>query len=559
MSGKDRIDLIWPEGKEREQIEFSEEVIEDLDLKKIFRTPDIRLGRRADFNKIFRSIMNKCTSEEEVIQYRLNILEDLMNCEELVQAFEEILSLVLNLRNIRDSQKKYESRLKNIVHRINELEIYVECIEELEQTFRKLSEPLQSSGIRKLRNKIEEISGHREYQSLKDELPGMRKKIESLRSITIGINLDAQLNPREAVLVSINEEPYTTSTFFDKLLKFDEDEFKGLASLASGDRKSEAFNKKILDKIEETMKSSIRAIVPTIEKYINVNTRFLMELRSGLLFYLSLLRLVKHIEKLGLPVCKPEVIGEDQKKGVIRDTYNINLAFEQKKEQGEIDIVKNDLEFGEEGRIFVLTGPNQGGKTTFTQAAGITQVLFQLGVYVPGSEAEISPVSGIYTHFPAEEKLASNLGRLGEECDRLKKIINSADENSLILLNESLASTSPQEALYIARETLMVFKVMGARVIFATHFHKLAENLKEMNSKVPGEAKIVSLVAGMDPDTSERTFEIKPGSPPGLSYARDVADKLGVNFEDMVAVLKKRGVIDGPAEEYDLPIEDLDW
>jgi len=83
-------------------------------------------------------------------------------------------------------------------------------------------------------------------------------------------------------------------------------------------------------------------------------------------------------------------------------------------------VIPNDVILGSRGRIVILTGPNQGGKTTYLQAVGQAHVIAQAGVFVPGRDARISPVDGIYTHFPVEERLKLGTGRFGDEARRMR-------------------------------------------------------------------------------------------------------------------------------------------
>lgn len=104
--------------------------------------------------------------------------------------------------------------------------------------------------------------------------------------------------------------------------------------------------------------------------------------------------------------------------------------------------------------MYILTGANRGGKTTITQAVGQLFVLAQGGIYIPGKAFTFSPVTGIYTHFPADEDKTLDLGRLGEECKRFKAIYEEADSRSLLLMNESFSTTSFEEGYYIAKDSV---------------------------------------------------------------------------------------------------------
>ena len=198
------------------------------------------------------------------------------------------------------------------------------------------------------------------------------------------------------------------------------------------------------------------------------------------------------------------------------------------------EIVTNDFAFDDNARIYVLTGPNRGGKSVITVAVGAAQALCQLGLPVPAESARISVVDGIYTHFPEGADDTIDKGRLGEECARLKEIFDSVTENSLILLDESLSSTGAFEATYIASEILSGFAVERCRGIFSTHLHDLAASISDINSRSleHGGVLIDTLVAGIE--EGRRSFKIFRAKPDGKSYAKDIADKYGLSFENLI-------------------------
>jgi DNA mismatch repair protein MutS len=230
-------------------------------------------------------------------------------------------------------------------------------------------------------------------------------------------------------------------------------------------------------------------------------------------------------------------------------------ALQEESKPAAHGIVLNDVHFGEEGRVFVLTGPNRGGKTTFTQAVGLSHVLYQAGLLVPGTRARLSPVDAILTHFPMAEEYSLEAGRLGEEAQRLAAIFRRATPHSLILLNESLFSTSPGESLYLARDVVRALRYLGTRAIYATHLHELAANVEEINQQTPGEGRVASLVATVDRvapgeggaehcsgdnDIARPTFRIETGPPMGLSYARQIATRYGISFEQLANTIDRR-------------------
>jgi DNA mismatch repair ATPase MutS len=209
-------------------------------------------------------------------------------------------------------------------------------------------------------------------------------------------------------------------------------------------------------------------------------------------------------------------------------------------------VVTNDVQMGEEGRIGILTGPNQGGKTTYTQMVGLCQILAQTGLWVPAARARLSPVDNIYTHYPVEEQVAKGTGRFGDEAQRLSQIFARGTRHSLVLLNESLASTTPGESLYIAQDIVRILRRLGARAIFATHLHELAADVAALNASTAGDSRIISLVASrraVGDDGLPRSYKITPGPPLGRSYAQEIAAQYGISYEQLTALLQQRGVL----------------
>ena len=206
----------------------------------------------------------------------------------------------------------------------------------------------------------------------------------------------------------------------------------------------------------------------------------------------------------------------------------------------EEEIVENDFAFDENARIYVLTGPNRGGKSVVTCAVGLAQAMTQLGLRVPARSAVISPVDGIYTHFPEGADDTIDKGRLGEECARLREIFDSVTENSMILLDESLSSTGAYEASYIGQEILTGFGVARCRGVFSTHLHELAAAVPEVNRKIceAGGVPVDTLVAGIE--EGRRSFKIVRAKPDGKSYARDIANKYGLSLSDIEKRLAER-------------------
>jgi DNA mismatch repair ATPase MutS len=238
----------------------------------------------------------------------------------------------------------------------------------------------------------------------------------------------------------------------------------------------------------------------------------------------------------------------------VEESYNVNLVLQHgslsSKQNPPVAITENDIEIGPSGQILILTGPNQGGKTTYMVGVGLVQVLAQVGCFVPGKQAQISPVDNIFTHFPIEEKPETETGRFGEEALRLGKIFEQVTGHSLVLLNESLSSTSFMEGLYLAQDVVRILRRLGARAIYSTHLYELGNRVEELNQSVSGDSRIISVVSSPVEDAPpasqteiQRSYKVEIRPPLGQSYAREIAARYGIHYEQLEKALSERGVL----------------
>jgi DNA mismatch repair ATPase MutS len=193
-----------------------------------------------------------------------------------------------------------------------------------------------------------------------------------------------------------------------------------------------------------------------------------------------------------------------------------------------VSMVGNDITFDQNGMIYVLTGPNMGGKSVFLCAVGLAQLMFQIGLPVAAESLTVSPVDGIFTHFTTESTSTVGKGRLGEECERMQKIFTEISEYSFVLLDEAMSGTASLEASVIALEVLAGLSMFGCRAIYATHLHELAARVEDVNSRPDVRSKVDTLTAGME--NGQRSYLIRRMKPDGQSYARDIAEKFGLSI-----------------------------
>jgi DNA mismatch repair protein MutS len=497
------------------------------------------------------------------------VLEDFLHLPEVAAIFDSLQKPLMEIERLGGPTPAEPTPLHKTLHRLGELELYVDCVEKLWTALSASRAKVRSVGLLKLLEYLSGVRGQTAFQTMADELPKLRARFDTIAGISIGVNLDDWLRPVGATLLSIHHKPFRQGTLLGKLFgKGSPEDEQGIAPLHEVPfKRIRIENAIVVSSVREDpklyplfrdldvlLRHITQPIAQILTRYLQVNPRPLAALGDEAVFYLSGARMMRRLLEAGMPVCRPEIASLEERVCEIDGLYNISLALDALDGRGAASrdgtVVRNDIRFGEPGRIFILTGPNRGGKTVFTLAVGLAQVMFQAGLFVPGSRARMSPVEGILSHFPLEEQPGLDAGRLGEEAARIDGIFHRVTRNSLVLMNESLSTTSPGEGLYLARDIVRALRRIGARAIFATHLHELG-NVGILNEDTAGDSLVASLVAGSeavgspqgDEPSVRRTYTIRPGPPQGISYARDIARKYGIELNQILNTLKGRQVL----------------
>lgn len=481
-----------------------------------------------------------CT-DPAAIRYRQEVLADAVASSELRALFAQLQPMLHELAYFTKTRTEQSSPLQQAVWRLGELETYVACLTALGDA--AALPGMRSAGMGALGAFVRERRQDPVYRRLEAELPALRGGLKRRASVTIGINLDSQLRPSEATLLRVHDRKFEDTPLLTRLFGVS-NPFRPLTRV---NRTSSMTP--LLGELDRVLGAVARPLARALGQFVQLQVRDVLPLEQEIRFYLGGARLVLALRERGMPTCVPGMAPAADRRAQATELYDVSLALRGAPQEAAGAVVRNDLDAGEDGRIAILTGPNQGGKTTFVRAVGVMQVLAQAGLHVAARTAAISPADRVITHFPSQEGGAGEGGRLAEEARRLGAVFAEASERSVVLLNESLSSTSPSESLYLAEDVVRALRLLGARAIFATHLHELGERLDRINAEGDGGSLVVSLVAGIAPDRPDRdgadgadgsdgsqtrmrrTYRIAPGPPVGSSYARDIADRYQISFE----------------------------
>jgi hypothetical protein len=550
------LSLLWPT-TERDTLSWPAETITDLGLEALIAS----LTLEARHHSLVRKVVLSAASDPAVVVYRQAIARDVRANPALADEIAAVLPLTLDLIEYASVRRTSESSpLYALIGRLGELNLYVEAVLKLSAALEASGDRLTSDGLRQWRDRLLAARCDPEFAALQTELPALLARLRQPEAITVGINLDPQFRPSAATLLAVHTQPFkgAPESLLGRLLGGRLGEAGGLAPLhvkqaiAAGSlpERDRTILSPLFQDLEKLMAETVKPVADGIKRYVRVEAGWLINTLSEAAVYLGGVRLADRLEASGLPVCLPTVLPAAERRLALQDGYNVHLALRLSADGGRTTedgqapgaVVLNDSALADSpGRIAVLTGPNRGGKTTFVQALGVAQVLGQAGLFVPARAATLSVVDRIFTHFASEERPGQEAGRLGEESGRVAAIFDLASAHSLVLLNETFASTSPSEGTYLARDVLMALRALGARAVFATHLHDVAAELDALNA-APGSAHIFSLVATVAADSSTRTFKIIARPPEGQSYARDIAERYGVSYPQLIDRLRQRGV-----------------
>lgn len=253
-------------------------------------------------------------------------------------------------------------------------------------------------------------------------------------------------------------------------------------------------------------KDQVSILRTILARYAALDLSAPLDWLDELSFFDEIHTLIQKANESGIPTCLPTV--SSSKCCRARDAYDITLTV-----KGCPKIVPNDIDFSTDAPFCFLTGANGGGKTTYLRTIGVNLLFFMAGCPIFAQSAEIFPFSGLFTHFPEDEDF-SGMGRLDSEKRRVDRILECADANAFILLNETFSATDEEKGFQLALSTAETIKNRGIFGLFVTHFHEV---------KRKG-FPLLSAVVEEDGE-HRRTFKIYRSDGAHSSYARDILRK----------------------------------
>ncbi|MBH1939797.1 hypothetical protein I5677_02675 [Mobilitalea sibirica] len=479
------------------------EIIQDLNLDIIFKF--MARNDKFIYNTV-RSVITNCATDINTVLYRQAILTDCIknyNCfsemyEMTSKAFEEI-------ELYKESVKKVSvlklTNSQNVLFSLEILGILVRNLEKFKMYVDSIETNLTSPGMRAFYDRLISDYNYEFVEKIKSSLGEMNFLIEG-GEITFSGTIGQGLKAKDIIVNHLKKLEFrrrkplsVASIMYYKL-------FKRSVVLLDDSR--------ISNDVREMEAAGLSHILKMYQNFIKELTTFFENLHYQLSFYVGAANLQNRLTQMNIPTSMPKVVKREMGIFRFRGLYDLSMAIYQRHRPVSNDLDTQDL------HLFIITGANQGGKSTYLRSIGIAQILMQSGMFVPAEYYCNCIYDGIFTHFTRREDTAMNSGKLDEELNRISRILDNITPNSMLLLNESFATTTEREGSQIASDVVNALYENGTNVLMVTH---LFEFTKAMYEKRPEKSMFLSAERLAD---GTRTFRIIEKEPERTSYGLDL-------------------------------------
>ena len=448
------------------------------------------------------------------VAYRHEIMRDLEK-EALFASLKSFSERMLAMRELLTAEKRMGYQIQKERVLLGAAEEYCQAVAKLRQDLDSIG--VQSRGLQAIREYLDTYDGSHFFQTLTQKVKTVKAGLDVIRYCVL-------IDDANVTVRNYEEESDYSAEVEDTFAIFKQGAVKDYRVEVPETSEMNHIEAMILDYVAKLNPEAFAALAAFYKEYQNFADRGIVEFDRGLQFYLGYADYMAGFKGAGLHFCYPQV-SDTSKEVLSRNGFDLALAS--KLIATNSAPVSNDYHLTGAERMMVITGPNQGGKTTFARAFGQLHYLAGLGYPVPGSEARVFLADRYFTHFDSEEDIKNLAGKLKDDLIRMHRIFDQATPKSLVVMNEIFASTSLKDATFLGKKVLTRFSdidLLGVCVTFLDELSSLNE-------------KIVSMVATIVPENpSQRTFRITRMPANGLSYAIALAEKYHLTYDQ----LKKR-------------------
>ena len=494
------------------EISDKQDIYRDLNLDQIIDVC-VTLKKEFDIKKFFYMPLD----DEQSIVYRQEVLKDLQD-DNFYYKVDEFAHKMLEIKNQQKTIDTIEYKeYKNGLFLQMAL-VYYEAIDSFVEALKLAN--LHSKGFLLFYDYLQAYLNSDDFKSLKNDVQKLKHELASVSYIVgiDGLTFKVRKYNNEANYVQEIQKVFH---------KFEQDEVSVQNCKFDKNSGINHVNAKILEFVGKLYP----VIFSNLEKFTQKHRGFIKNnffvFANEVEFYMSYICYISKINTPTLAFCYPKMSTQSKNIDVL-DGFDISLAYNLSFEKKQV--VTNSYYLKNTERIMVISGANQGGKSTFARAFGQINYLSKLGLSVPARGAKLFLLDGIFTHFEKEEDISTLHSKLEEDLVRVHDIFDKATSKSLIILNEIFSSTSLQDAIFLSKKTMEKVEKLDALCVWVTFIEKI----NDMSDKT------VSMISDVDKlDIDHRTYKIIRKGADGLAYAKSIAAKYHLSYEQILQRLEE--------------------
>ena len=523
-----KVFLLYPnhEFEGQKSYENQKEIIKDLNLDVIFRAAARELSpltekkevKKPDvfIEDVMRKVMMVPMVRKEEVLYRQNIVRDSLTHQKEVTllygmanaAWDDILK---HRESLKERHNKHEENSMMTVSKFELIKRIVEHYERCSNYIKEITQLQWRNEMLSFFNRFQEEYNPEFSSLLKETITDMEGFLSS-GSITYSATLGQGMKQLDLKIISVKHNSFQNRK---KNVALEEES-------SSMKWYHLFYQPEVIQMKEETILREAQSIenrmfeylLAYFDDFVKNSITFFEQLHIQLAFMVGCIQLSERMLRFGLNYCYPEVLLQEQRDYKFHKLYELSMGLLMQKHP-----VSNSLN-GVNQWLYIITGANQGGKSTYLRSIGIAQIMMQSGMFVPADGYVSNLCSKVFTHFTRREDSSMNSGRLDEELKRMDSILRSMTSDSLLLLNESFATTTEKEGSMIAEDLVQALYEAGIKICMVTHLLQFANDMYNKNLT---HAKFLSAERK---DSGERTYRMIEHIPSATSFGLDLYDDI---------------------------------
>jgi len=490
--------LFADRGKHIEGTPREPEVFSDLNLNQIV-TAVIAGKEEYDLAPFFHLPL----PDVDAVLFRHQVMQDLEKASVLATIKSFAVSMQSVRSHIAQARKRYHRDQKSYGV-LDAVSTYVGAVQRLSARLAKAE--LRSQGLNSFRDHLANYCAAEHFTNLAQRAEQLRTDLAAIRYCVFTQGLLVEVLP-------YNGESDYEGEIANTFARFEGGSVKSYSFEFGSSPDVNNVEGKILDRVANIHRELFDKVDAFCAEYESFQSARVVRFDREIQFYIAYLDYIASLKRAGLAFCYPDV-STDRQDVYARQSFDLALAGKLANEHAVP--VCNDFQLAGPERIIVVTGPNQGGKTTFARMFGQLHYLASLGLPVPGTSAHLFLPDRLFAHFEREERMTNLRGKLQDDLARIHEILEAATPRSIVIINEIFASTTFRDALFLSRKIAASLIRLKLLCVWVTFIDEIASFGKETVS-------MVSTVLRDNPQM--RTFKIARRPADGLAYAISLAEK----------------------------------